>query len=61
MQVADLGLLRLEAALEKTALEPLAAVLQSIGVRSLNHLDNPNTLHKIVLTLVAKAAMLPHP
>jgi hypothetical protein len=57
MQVADLGLRRLEVALEKTGLEPLAVVLQSMGVRSLNHLDNLDTLHKIVLTLEAKAAV----
>jgi hypothetical protein len=57
MQVADLGLRRLEAALEKTGLEALAAVLQSMGVRSLNHLDSLETLHKIVLTLEAKAAI----
>jgi ATPase family associated with various cellular activities (AAA) len=61
MQVANSGLRRLEAALEKTGLEPLAAVLQSMGVRSLNHLDNLDTLHKIVLTLEAKVAMHSQP
>ena len=51
------GLRRLETALEKTRLDPLAAILQSLGVRSLNHLDNLDTLHKIVLALEAKAEM----
>lgn len=58
MQIADMGLRRLEAALEKTGLEPLATVLQSMGVRSMNHLDNLESLHKIVLAVEAKAAML---
>jgi hypothetical protein len=57
MQVADMGLRRLEAALGKTGLEPLAAILQSMGVRSLNHLDSLDTLHKIVLALEAQAAV----
>jgi hypothetical protein len=58
MQVADSGLRRLGAALDKTGLEPLASILQSMGVKSMNHLDNLESLHKIVLALEAKAAML---
>ena len=58
MQVADSGLRRLEAAVDKTDLESLAAILESMGLKSLNHLDSLDTLHKIVLTLEAKAAML---
>jgi hypothetical protein len=61
MQVADSGLRRIEAALEKTGLEPLASILQAMGVRSMNHLDNLESLHKIVLALEAKAAMLSQP
>jgi hypothetical protein len=59
MQVADLGLRRLEAALDNAGLEPLAAILQSMGVKSMNHLDNLESLHKIVLAVEAKAAKLP--
>src|SRR5262249_27830841 len=43
---------------DKTGLEPLASLLQSMGVRSMNHLDKLETLHKIVLAVEAKAAML---
>jgi hypothetical protein len=61
MQVADSGLRRIEAALEKTGLEPLASILQSMSVRSLNHLDNLESLHRIVLALEAKAVVLSKP
>jgi hypothetical protein len=57
MQVADSGLRRIEAALEKTGLEPLASILQAMGVRSMNHLDNLESLHAIVLAVEAKAAV----
>ena len=59
MQVADSGLRRLETALDKTGLEPLASILRSMGVKSMNHLDNLESLHKIVLALEAKARMQP--
>jgi hypothetical protein len=58
MQAADRGLRRLEAALDRTGLEPLASILQSMDVKSMNHLNNLEALHKIVLALEAKAAML---
>jgi len=58
MQVANSGLRRLEAALDKTGLEPLASILHAMGVKSMNHLDNLESLHKIVLAVEAKAAML---
>ena len=61
MQAADRGLRRLEAALDRTGLEPLASVLQSMGVKSMNHLNNLESLHKIVLAVEAKAAKLPQP
>jgi hypothetical protein len=61
MQVADSGLRRIEAALEKTGLEPLASILQSMGVKSMNHLDNLESLHKIVLAVEAKAAIVSQP
>jgi hypothetical protein len=57
MQVANSGLRRLETALDKTGLEPLAAILQAMGVKSMNHLDNLESLHKIVLAVEAKAAV----
>lgn len=59
MQAADRGLRRLEAALDKTGFEPLASILQSMGVKSMNKLDNLESLHKIVLAVEAKAAKLP--
>jgi hypothetical protein len=58
MQVADSGLRRLGAALDKTGLEPLVLILQSISVKSMGHLDNLDSLRKIVLALEAKAATL---
>jgi hypothetical protein len=58
MEVADSGLRRIEAALEKTGLEPLASILQAMGVKSMNHLDNLESLHKIILALEAKAPVL---
>jgi hypothetical protein len=58
MQVANSGLRRIEAALEKTGLEPLASILHSMGVKSMNHLDNLESLHKIVPAVEAKAAKL---
>ena len=61
MQVADSGLRRLETALDTTGLEPLASILQSMSIRSLNHLDSLESLHKIVLALEAKAAVLSKP
>jgi hypothetical protein len=61
MQVADSGLRRIEAALEKTGLEPLASILQSIGVKSMNHLDNVESLRRIVLALEAKAVVQSKP
>ena len=58
MQVANSGLRRLETALDKTGLEPLAAILQAMGIKSMNHLDNLESLHRIVLALEARAAVL---
>jgi hypothetical protein len=51
MQVADQGLRRLEAALDKTGLEPLASIMQFMGVKSMNHLDSLESLHKVVLAV----------
>jgi hypothetical protein len=58
MHAADRGLNRLHAALEKTGSEPLAAILNSLNLRSLDHVDNLETLHEIVLALEAKADLV---
>ena len=58
MQVPDSGLRRLETALDRTGLEPLDSILRSMGIKSMNQLDKLESLHKIVLALEAKAAML---
>lgn len=51
MQAADRGLRRLQAALEKTGAEPLAAILQSLNLNSLERVDSLQTLHKIVVAV----------
>jgi hypothetical protein len=51
MQAAERGLKRLEAALDKTGPEPLAAILRSHHLTSLDRVENLETLHKIVLAL----------
>jgi hypothetical protein len=61
MQVAEHGLRRLEAALDKTGLDPLASLLQAMGIKSMNHLDNLESLHKVVLALEARAGISPRP
>jgi hypothetical protein len=57
MQAADRGLQRLAAALEKTGAEPLAGILHSVNLRSLNEVSNLETLQKIVLALETKAGL----
>jgi hypothetical protein len=54
MQAADRGLSRLHVALEKTGSEQLAAVLQPLNLKSLDQVDNMETLHEIVVALEAK-------
>ena len=51
MQAADRGLRRLEAALERTGREPLDVILRSLNLKSLDRVDNLETLHKIVTAL----------
>ncbi len=55
MQSADRGLRRLEAASEQTGAEPLAAILRSLDLNSLDQINNLETLHEIVVSLEAKA------
>jgi hypothetical protein len=60
MQTADRGLRRLDAALDKTGAEPLIAILRSVNLKSLDHVDNLESLHKLVLALEAKAGLAPN-
>ncbi len=55
MQAAERGLRRLEATLEKTGAEPLAVILQSLGLKALDQVNSLEILQKIVLALEAKA------
>jgi hypothetical protein len=51
MQAAGRGLKRLEGVVEKTGPQPLAAILRSFNLHSLERVDSLDTLHKIVLAL----------
>jgi hypothetical protein len=55
MQAAERGLKRLEAALDRTGPEPLATILRSFNLDSLDRVESLDTLHKIVLMLEARA------
>jgi len=55
MQAAERGLKRLEAALDRTGPEPLATILRSFNLNSLDRVESLGTLHKIVLALEARA------
>ncbi len=55
MQAAERGLKRLEAALDRTGPEPLATILRSFNLNSLDRVESLDTLHKIVLALEAQA------
>ena len=55
MRCADRGLMRLKAALEKTGPTALTAILQAVGVASLERVDNLQTLKRIVLDLESAA------
>jgi hypothetical protein len=56
MQAAERGLKRLEAALGRTGPEPLATILRSLNLSSLDRVESLDTLHKIVLALEERAA-----
>ncbi len=51
MRSAERGVRRLEAALEQTGPEALTSVLKSLGVRSLDRVENLETLKRIVVAL----------
>jgi hypothetical protein len=55
MQAAQRGLTRLDAALDRIGPESLSPILDSLGLRSLDQVNNLDTLQKIVLAMEAKA------
>ncbi len=55
MRCADRGLMRLKAALEKTGPRALAPILQTLGLASLECVDNLEILKRIVLDLESAA------
>jgi hypothetical protein len=59
MQAAQRGLTRLDAALDRIGPEPLGPILDSLGLRSLNQVDNLELLQKIMLAMETKAATGP--
>jgi Rad52/22 family double-strand break repair protein len=56
MRCADRGLMRLKAALEKTGPRALTPILQTLGLASLERVDNLEILKRIVLDLESAAA-----
>lgn len=54
MQAAVRALQQLETALGKTGSEPLSAILRSLNLKSLNQVNNLETLQKIVLALESR-------
>lgn len=61
MQAAQRGLTRLDAALDKIGPESLGPILDSLGLKSLEQVDNLDALHKIVLAMEAKVETRPRP
>src|SRR5713226_5325903 len=57
MQAAERGFRRAEAARDKAGLAAFAGILGSLKVRSLDQVDNLETLHKIVVALESRAAL----
>jgi hypothetical protein len=55
MQAAERGFRRLDAALDRVGPEPLAQILRSLKLQSVDRVDNLQTLHEIVLALEAGA------
>jgi hypothetical protein len=58
MQAAVRALQHLETALAKTGSEPLNVILRSLNVRSLNHVNDLETLQKIVRALESRTDLL---
>jgi len=59
MRSAERGLRRLEAALEKNGPENLIPILRAIGLKSIERVDNLETLKRIVVDLEASAPSKP--
>jgi hypothetical protein len=57
MQGAERGLKRLDAALDRTGSDPMGTILDSLKLRSLDQVDNLETLEKIVLAMEQKAGL----
>ena len=57
MRCADRGLMRLKAALEKTGPRALTPILQTLGLASLERVDNLEILKRIVLEMEAVVKM----
>ncbi len=55
MQAAERGFRRLDAALDRVGPDPLAQVLRSLKLQSVDRVDNLQTLHEIVIALEAAA------
>lgn len=60
MQAAERGLSRLETAYLRTGAEPLADIMQSLGIRDMDHVGSLEQLEKIVLALEAEAKNQSH-
>ena len=57
MQAAKRGLLRLQAGRDRTGTEALAETLSALNLKSLDQVNNLETLHNIVLALETKAGI----
>ena len=55
MQAAERGFRRLDAALDRVGPDPLAQVLRSLKLQSVDRVDDLQTLHEIVIALEAAA------
>jgi len=60
MQAAERGLQRMEAAVGRTGPEALAQILGSLGLDSIERIDNLQTLKEIVLKLEEVSAEATH-
>jgi hypothetical protein len=61
MQAAERGLRRLDAAFAKTGANPLAAILHTLNLKTLDQVNDLESLHKVVVALEAKAGIGPQP
>jgi len=60
LEAAQRGLARLDAALDKIGPEPLGPILNSLNIRSLDQVDNLESLRKIVLAMEEKSGSGAH-